>query len=323
MRDTQISYGMSSIGSGSPESSRVLRQTAQSFLARHEKTAMREADFTWIFGPSDTADFTGEDNDLEYLTELGFNQHKPLADAPDARRSRNTPVNSARFDMGSLQMLRDTEFMAYFDHLDDQGMFIHHHIPDSTVKSLGASLLSPQSSVWRMDDDSCPSAGQAYCLPPDNSASMMVRHRRRFLSAMIGGPALGWTDAILETSDAGAALWSEYWKQVADTVDYLQPLVDSGRGHTNLDWGQLELKKKWIFGLSESPVPVGEMVVRYFIEGDASRVCEVTDSPSGVGGPEAELILDESEARGGSAVGSDASAVGKHDFGIRSDASAV
>ncbi|KAH6695216.1 nucleotide-diphospho-sugar transferase [Plectosphaerella plurivora] len=291
MRDTQTCYGANGIGQVSSESARALRETAKSFMARHQQTIMREADFTWILGPSDTADYAdghNPDHDLDYLSELGFNEHKPQVEAPDARPSRDMPVNTsaadcteihncqldARFDMGSLQMLRGAEFRAFFDHLDDEGTFLYHHIPATNVKSLGASLLFPQSNVWRMDDVSCTTAGHAYCLPSDNSASMIKRHRRRFLAAMIGGPAQGWTDAMVENNGAGLVLWGQYWNNVAKDLGYLQFLKDSGFGHTNLDWGQIEHKKRWIFGPSESAVPVGEMIVRYFIEGDVSQVCK-------------------------------------------------
>lgn len=299
MRDTQIAYGANSVRLDSAKSARVLRKSARKFMASHRQTVTPEADFTWILGPSDSADeaLDGIDpvDELDRLASLGFNKHTARGrnNPDDALPSRSGHYDcpekhdcrlDTRYDMGSLQMLRGAAFRAYFDHLDADGTFLHHHIPDSTVKSLGASLLLPTARIWRMDEVVCTPAGRAYCLPPDDPPAVVDRHRRRFLAATLGGGAFGWDDATLETQ--APDIWRQYWAQVAEYLDYLQPLTDSGRGHTSLDWGTVPAKVVWmsckgmiaryLVGDVVLRVLFSERVLYYLLGIDAGITCDVT-----------------------------------------------
>lgn len=249
MRDVSVDYGVNCIAETDVEGAKSLARSAWSFAARHGADVESEEDLAWILGDATPSflELGGPNGSLDYLHDLGFNRHRPLnrlqLSLDSKQKVRKLPVEpknvktvhecpfDASVEIGSLKMLRTPQFKAYFDHLDSAGTFLHNHVADATVKALGASLLLPRSSIWRINQVACDGHSHAYCLPPDTSTAAMDRKRRRFLAWSIAGDHLGWTDAMLEGSPR-LGLWQQYWEFITDRLEEADLIDEGGRGHT-------------------------------------------------------------------------------------------
>lgn len=254
MRDTSIVYGVNGLADRDTEGARSLARTAWSFVARNRQSVQPEAsrDMIQLLGASVTPSILnvaldGPDADLDRLLDLGFNGHQPLKrrvgtsgllqHQPHSCPSKpnNVKVHECPFEpsleMGSLDLLRGTEYRAYLDHIDQAGTFLHHHVNGAAVKATGASILRPRLNIWHLNEVACDATGHAYYLPPDNSPAAVARKRRQFLASLIAGDHLGWTNAVLENNPP-LSLWQEYWDFIRGRFNWAGGVEDAHRGHT-------------------------------------------------------------------------------------------